>query len=57
MNHPPSPAPALWQQLQAAAAVVQAVTLGGHSLNDALAVLPAAERPGVQALAYYALRH
>ncbi|MGP1517753.1 MAG: 16S rRNA (cytosine(967)-C(5))-methyltransferase RsmB [Ottowia sp.] len=57
MNHPPSPAPALWQQLQAAAAVVQAVTLGGHSLNDALAVLPAADRPGVQALAYHALRH
>ena len=54
---PPTSMPALWQQLQTAAAVVQAVTLGGHSLNDALAGLPAADRPGVQALAYHALRY
>ena len=45
----------LWQQLQATAAALQAVRQG-QSLTAWLAALPAAQRPGVQALASQALR-
>lgn len=52
MNEPKTP---LWQQLQATAAALQAVRQG-QSLTAWLAALPAAQRPGVQALASQALR-
>ena len=45
----------LWQQLQAAAAVVLAVR-AGHSLTAALAGVDASLRPGVQSLSFHALR-
>jgi len=45
----------LWRQLQAAAAVLQAVQ-GGESATPALARVPAELRPAAQALAYEALR-
>lgn len=45
----------LWRQLQAAARVLQAVRQG-RSLNDALAQAGDVPRPGVQALAFEALR-
>ena len=51
----PSPIP-LRQQLGEAARCVHAVRQG-RSLNDALAEVPAARRPGVQAIAFHALRH
>jgi 16S rRNA (cytosine967-C5)-methyltransferase len=48
-------APELWQQLQAAAQVLAAVR-AGRSASDALGTVAAGLRPGVQALAYAALR-
>jgi 16S rRNA (cytosine967-C5)-methyltransferase len=51
---PPLSAP-LWQLLDQAAVAVQAVR-GGASLNDALARVPPAQRPGVQALSFHGLR-
>lgn len=48
-------APALWRQLQAAAAVVQAVA-AGHSTSAPLEATPAALRPGVQALSFQVMR-
>jgi 16S rRNA (cytosine967-C5)-methyltransferase len=45
----------LWQLLDQAAQAVQAVR-GGVSLNQALARVPAAQRPGVQALSFHGLR-
>ena len=50
----PLPTP-LWQQLLAAADVLQAVR-GGQSGTAALDAVKPALRPGVQALAYHALR-
>ncbi|MFT4191151.1 MAG: 16S rRNA (cytosine(967)-C(5))-methyltransferase RsmB [Comamonas sp.] len=50
----PLPLP-LWRQLQAAAQVLQLVRQG-HSMNDALAQVHDVPRPGVQALAFDALR-
>ncbi len=47
---------ALSEQMAQAARVVQAVEQG-RSLGDALLLVPAALRPGVQALVFYALRH
>lgn len=47
--------PPLWQQLQQAGAVVAAVR-GGTSATAALERVDAALRPGVQALAFHALR-
>ena len=49
------PTPALWQLLQTAARVVQAVCQG-QSATPALAAVPAELRAGTQALAYQALR-
>ena len=54
MNTTPQ-APALWRQLQAAAEVLAAVR-AGRSGGEALEAVPAALRPGVQALVYAALR-
>ena len=48
-------APELWQQLQAAAQVLAAVR-AGRSASDAIEAVAAGLRPGVQALAYAALR-
>lgn len=48
--------PSLSNQLAVAAQVLQAVQQG-RSLSDALPRVPAALRPGVQALVYHALRH
>ena len=48
-------APALWRQLQAAASVLAAVRAGASG-TTALDAVPGALRPGVQALAYAALR-
>ena len=45
----------LWQLLEQAAQAVQAVR-GGTSLTEALARVPAAQRPGVQALSFHGLR-
>lgn len=45
----------LWQLLDEAAQAVQAVR-GGKSLGEALARVPAALRPGVQALSFHGLR-
>ena len=45
----------LWQQLQSVVGVLQAVH-NGQSTQQALADVPAALRPGVQALSYAALR-
>lgn len=45
----------LWQLLDEAAQAVQAVR-GGKSLGDALSRVPAAMRPGVQALSFHGLR-
>ncbi len=47
---------ALWQQLQATATVMQRVALG-QSGRTALESVPAALRPGVQALAFHAWRN
>ncbi len=47
--------PPLWQLLDQAAQAVQAVR-SGTSLNDALARVPAGQRPGVQALSFHGLR-
>ena len=62
VNSPGAPAAAgvastapLWQLLEQAAQAVQAVR-GGTSLTDALARVPAAQRPGVQALSFHGLR-
>ena len=46
----------LWRQMQATAQVLQAVAQG-RSLTDALAAITQLPRPGVQALAFTALRH
>ncbi len=51
----PSLAPPLWQLLQSTARVVRAVR-EGQSATPALAAVPAALRPGTQALALQALR-
>ncbi|TFY97237.1 16S rRNA (cytosine(967)-C(5))-methyltransferase RsmB [Ramlibacter rhizophilus] len=51
----PHEAPPLWRQLQAAAAVFQAVRAGG-SATPAIAAVPPALRGGVQALAFQSLR-
>ena len=51
----PSLAPPLWQLLQSTARVVRAVR-EGQSATPALAAVPAAVRPGTQALAMQALR-
>lgn len=48
-------APELWQQLQASAQVLAAVR-AGRSASDALEAVATGLRPGVQALAYAALR-
>ncbi len=50
-----SAAPELWRLLQAAARVVLAVR-GGASATPSLAAVPAALRPGAQALVFQALR-
>lgn len=50
-----NPSPALSRLLEAGAAALQAVR-AGRSLNDALADVPPALRPGTQALAFAALR-
>ncbi len=47
--------PPLWQLLDQAAQAVQAVR-SGVSLTEALARVPAAQRPGVQALSFHGLR-
>ena len=56
---PPNPAPSaqvpLWRQLQGAASVLMAVR-DGQSMTPALDDVDAALRPGVQALAFHALR-
>lgn len=54
MPQVPAPTP-LWRQLQQAAQALAAVR-GGRSATDALASVPAALRPGVQALLYAGLR-
>jgi 16S rRNA (cytosine967-C5)-methyltransferase len=57
-NHPTPSTPAqvpLWRQLQGAASIVLAVR-GGQSMTPALEDVDAALRPGVQALAFHALR-
>lgn len=46
----------LARQLAATAGVVEAVA-AGRSLTEALGRVPAAQRPGVQALSFHALRH
>lgn len=51
----PAPAPALWQQLQAAATALRAVR-GGTSATAALAAVAAPLRPGTQALLFHTLR-
>ena len=51
----PAPSPPLSQLLEHGAGAVQAVR-AGRSLNDALAEVPDALRPGVQALTFHALR-
>jgi len=54
--HPSSPAQVpLWRQLQGAAAIVLAVR-DGQSMSPALEDVDATLRPGVQALAFHALR-
>lgn len=55
MSRAPEPAPPLWRQLQAAAAAVQGVR-EGRSLSALLEAVAPAWRPGVQALAFHALR-
>jgi 16S rRNA (cytosine967-C5)-methyltransferase len=50
-----SPAPPLWRQLQAAAAVLAAVRRG-ESATPALAEVPAELRPAAQALSFHVLR-
>ena len=52
---PPHPSPPLWRQLQAAARLVHGVRQG-RSLTAQLPEVPAGLRPGVQALAFHALR-
>jgi 16S rRNA (cytosine967-C5)-methyltransferase len=54
-GHAAASAPPLAQLLGQTADAVQAVQ-GGRSLTDVLARVPAAERPGVQALSFHALR-
>ena len=54
MPQVPAPTP-LWRQLQQAAQALAAVR-GGRSATDAIASVPAALRPGVQALLYAGLR-
>ena len=54
-RHPANGAPPLWQLLQGAAAAVQGV-MAGRSLTTLLAATDSACRPGVQALAFQALR-
>jgi 16S rRNA (cytosine967-C5)-methyltransferase len=54
--NPNAAAPALSLQLLHAARCVQAVE-AGRSLTDALPQVPAALRPGVQALVFHGLRH
>ena len=49
-------APPLARQLEYGAAALQAVR-AGRSLTEALTAVPAALRPGVQALTFHALRH
>ena len=59
MQHHPNPSPSaqvpLWRQLQGAASVVLAVR-DGQSMTPALEDVDAQLRPGVQALAFHALR-
>ena len=50
-----APSPPLWRQLQAAAGVLAAVR-AGTSGTAAIEAVPAALRPGVQAIAFHALR-
>lgn len=47
----------LARQLAATAALLQAVTVAGRSLTEALGQVAPSERPGVQALSFHALRH
>ena len=57
-NHPPSLSPTqvpLWRQLQGAASILMAVR-DGQSMTPALEDVDAQLRPGVQALAFHALR-
>jgi len=53
--HSTDPRIPLWQQLQATAAALQLI-LAGSSANTALAQVPAAIRPGAQALLFHVLR-
>jgi 16S rRNA (cytosine967-C5)-methyltransferase len=55
MASPGAAGPPLWQLLDEAAQAVRAVR-DGASLNDVLARVPAAQRPGVQALSFHGLR-
>ena len=57
-NSPPLPAkaPPLWQQLQATAAVLLAVTTQGRSATAALEAVAPTLRPGVQAQVFHVLR-
>ncbi len=55
MNIPAHHAPPLWQLLQACAQAVQSVR-AGRSLTAQLEAVPAALRPGTQALSFQALR-
>jgi 16S rRNA (cytosine967-C5)-methyltransferase len=55
MNIPAHHAPPLWQLLQACAQAVQSVR-SGRSLSAQLEAVPAALRPGTQALSFQALR-
>ncbi|MDR2155279.1 MAG: 16S rRNA (cytosine(967)-C(5))-methyltransferase RsmB [Burkholderiaceae bacterium] len=52
---PHAASPPLWRQLQVAARLVEQVRRG-RSLSAQLAAVEASERPGVQALAFHALR-
>jgi 16S rRNA (cytosine967-C5)-methyltransferase len=49
-------APALWQQLQACAQLLERI-LKGASATALLDAVPSALRPGVQAITYHVLRH
>lgn len=53
---PPERSPPLHALLDSAAQALAGV-LAGRSLNDELAAVPSALRPGTQALAFHALRH
>jgi 16S rRNA (cytosine967-C5)-methyltransferase len=59
MPHPPNPSPSaqvpLWRQLQGAASILLAVR-DGQSMTPALEDVDGQLRPGVQALAFHALR-